>query len=280
MTSVAFYNGASLIGTATSAPYTTNWTQVPAGSYSLTAVATDNQTVTTTSAPVNITVQAAPAGAPAGLYFIHPDHLNTPRIITNQAGRVVWAWDNTDPFGNNTPNENPNGAGQFTCNLRLPGQYFDKETNLHYNYFRDYDPAIGRYVQSDPIGLMGGINTYTYVGGNPISRRDPKGLIDNDFSDLTRPSGSDGEEKLPGNPGSPKATCIAQCLAKSASKAVVVSGATYAAAYAAVLLLAPEVTVPATIIIVAGKQRYGIYYITAKIVYTLNDCTKQCDSCR
>jgi RHS repeat-associated protein len=75
------------------------------------------------------------------------------------------------------PNENPQGLGNFTCNLRLPGQYFDRETKLHYNYFRDYDPAVGRYVESDPIGLSGGINTYGYVGGNPLSRSDPSGLV-------------------------------------------------------------------------------------------------------
>jgi RHS repeat-associated protein len=102
---------------------------------------------------------------------VHTDHLNTPRLITNQTGQAVWRWDNTDPFGGNVPDENPSGLGNFTCNLRLPGQYFDKETNLHYNYFRDYDPAIGRYIQSDPLGLLAGINTYAYVGGNPLTGR-------------------------------------------------------------------------------------------------------------
>ena len=91
------------------------------------------------------------------------------------SGRVEWQWDNSDPFGNNLPNENPNGAGAFNFNLRFPGQYFDRETNTHQNYFRDYDPSIGRYVQSDPIGLEGGINTFGYVGGNPLIYTDPTG---------------------------------------------------------------------------------------------------------
>lgn len=96
-------------------------------------------------------------------------------MITDTSGNVVWDWQNTDPFGNNPPNENPSGQGTFENPLRFPGQYADKETNTYYNINRDYDPSIGRYVQSDPIGLEGGINTYTYVEGNPITYTDPTG---------------------------------------------------------------------------------------------------------
>jgi len=103
------------------------------------------------------------------------DHLDTPRLVTDAAGQVRWDWPNTDPFGNNAPNANPAGLGNFAFNLRFPGQYFDVETGLHYNYYRDYDPSIGRYVQSDPIGLRGGINTYGYVEAGPLRFSDPTG---------------------------------------------------------------------------------------------------------
>jgi RHS repeat-associated protein len=109
-------------------------------------------------------------------YFIYADHLNTPRVITDTRNRVVWRWDTGDPFGATPPDENPSRRGTFTFNLRFPGQYFDQETGLHYNYFRDYDPSTGRYVQSDPIGLNGGTNLYEYAFNNPVTFRDPSGL--------------------------------------------------------------------------------------------------------
>ncbi|MGH9894652.1 MAG: RHS domain-containing protein, partial [bacterium] len=88
-----------------------------------------------------LTARPTPNG-PAALYFIHTDHLGTPQVMTNDAQHVVWQADYT-PFGEATlAKEN------ITFNLRFPGQYFDAESGLHYNYFRDYDPSLGRYVQS------------------------------------------------------------------------------------------------------------------------------------
>ena len=110
-----------------------------------------------------------------GQYYVNPDHLGAPLTVTDATGQIVWRWDR-DPYGNGKPNENPSGLGAFTYNLRFPGQYYDKETELHYNYFRDYNPKTGRYVQADPIGLDGGVNLYGYVGGNPITFADETGL--------------------------------------------------------------------------------------------------------
>jgi RHS repeat-associated protein len=104
------------------------------------------------------------------------DHLNTPRLVANSSSTTVWRWEQQEPFGVNAPDENPSSVGMFEFPLRFPGQYADKETNLYYNYFRDYDAIAGRYVESDPIGLDGGINTFAYVSAYPVGLFDSLGL--------------------------------------------------------------------------------------------------------
>jgi len=110
------------------------------------------------------------------VYSIYTDQLNSPRAIADSTGKVLWRWD-SEPFGTTRPNEDVDGDGlAFTYNLRFPGQYYDTETGLHYNYFRDYNPVVGRYLQSDPIGLGGGVNTYLYADANPVITSDKYGL--------------------------------------------------------------------------------------------------------
>lgn len=106
----------------------------------------------------------------------------------------MWRWDQQEPFGNNVPDENPSGLGAFDLPLRLPGQYFDKETGLHYNYFRDYDASIGRYGESDPAGLEPDLNTYAYVRSDPLRLFDEEGL---QAGAIPRP----GSAPFPGIPG-------------------------------------------------------------------------------
>ena len=97
--------------------------------------------------------------------------------MADATGTTVWRWDQAEPFGSDPADENPSGLGTFDLPLRLPGEYFDKETNLHYNYFRDYDPSTGRYGESDPVGLHGGLNTYGYGRADPLHYVDPTGEI-------------------------------------------------------------------------------------------------------
>jgi RHS repeat-associated protein len=149
---VDFFHGSTLLASVTQAPYAYNWMNVAAGSYTITAKAPDDRGAVTLSDPVTVTVTAMPAAAQ--VYYIDSDHVNTPRVITDASNRIVWQWDNSDPFGGNVPQEDPGNTGtRIEFNLRFPGQYFDRETNLHYNCFRKYDPNIGRYIESDPIGL-------------------------------------------------------------------------------------------------------------------------------
>jgi RHS repeat-associated protein len=108
-----------------------------------------------------------------GTYYVHSDAMQAPRVLTNSAGQPVWQA-RYATYG--AAVVNGNGVG-IIYNQRLPGQYFDPESALSYNYMRYYDAALGRYAESDPIGLSGGINLYAYVSGNPISNVDPLGLL-------------------------------------------------------------------------------------------------------
>ena len=109
-------------------------------------------------------------------YYVHSDHLGTPQRLSGDLGQVVWAL-NQSPFGISSVDQDFDGDGiEVEMNLRFAGQYFDRESGLHYNYFRDYDPSAGRYIQSDPIGLAGGLNTYEYVENNPLKYIDRFGL--------------------------------------------------------------------------------------------------------
>ena len=103
------------------------------------------------------------------IYFVHSDHLNVPTVVTDKDKAIVWEG-HRKPFGDTEVT-----VATIEQPFRFPGQYYDSETGLHYNLMRDYDPRLGRYVQSDPIGLGGGVSTYGYGGQNPIMAYDPTG---------------------------------------------------------------------------------------------------------
>ncbi|MES2280545.1 MAG: RHS repeat-associated core domain-containing protein, partial [Pseudomonadota bacterium] len=125
-------------------------------------------------------------------FAIHSDHLGSPRLMTNDLNVAVWQWPysafgETKPTGVLRATPNPNVAitnqpvllratAATEMNLRFPGQYADIEAGNFYNYLREYDAATGRYRQSDPIGLNGGLNRFGYVEGNPLGDIDPFGL--------------------------------------------------------------------------------------------------------
>lgn len=106
------------------------------------------------------------------LYFVHNDHLGRAEVITDTATTVVWRADNY------AFDRSVSSAYSYTYDVGLPGQFWDEEKGNWYNYYRDYDSNSGRYLQSDPLGLGNGANTYTYVSNNPVINIDPLGLFD------------------------------------------------------------------------------------------------------
>ncbi|KGE51450.1 RHS repeat-associated core domain-containing protein, partial [Xanthomonas axonopodis] len=104
------------------------------------------------------------------LHYIEPDHLGSPRVVIDPTRDVaVWTWSlKGEAFGNTAPNQDPDGDGAaLVLDMRFPGQRFDAASGLNQNYFRDYEAATGRYGQSDPIGLEGGLSSYAYVSSRP-----------------------------------------------------------------------------------------------------------------
>ncbi len=112
------------------------------------------------------------ATGPDALCWYVNDHLGTPQRVIDSDKVVIWEG-SQEPFGNTTVSINTLGN-----DFRFPGQQFDNESNLHYNYYRYYDPSIGRYIKPDPIGLNGGINLFGYANSNPINNFDFYGLKD------------------------------------------------------------------------------------------------------
>jgi RHS repeat-associated protein len=105
------------------------------------------------------------------------DHLHTPRLAMDETNTIVWRWD-SNAFGKGGVEKDPDADGsKHNIRLRFPGQYADTESGLYYNWNRYYDPIMGRYITSDPIGLSGGINTYGYALQNPLLYSDYSGLV-------------------------------------------------------------------------------------------------------
>jgi len=138
----------------------------------------------------------------------YPNHLNTPRIVADATGTTVWRWDQAEPFADSPADENPSGLGTFNLPLRLPGQYYDNDTNTAYNYFRIYDPGIGRYVRSDPIGIAGGRNLFAYVGSTPLGSFDFLGLL----TTVYRGPGNYFSDIPPTGPGCTKAVWLGDLI--------------------------------------------------------------------
>jgi RHS repeat-associated protein len=174
------YGASALPGSAERMVYDRN----PLGEYGVTTGAPVQETVWLPDPAAGVALPVAVSMPPVSAtpFYVSPDQLGASHQVTNAVRSAVWSWPH-DPFGNGNP------SGSITYNLRFPGQMANGETSLFNNGFRDYDPSIGRYVQSDPIGLAGGVNTYAYVASGPLNQADFYGLYSTQqlTADLPRP---------------------------------------------------------------------------------------------
>lgn len=164
----------------------------------------------------------------AETYFFHNDHLGTPQSVSDTDQEIAWEV-NQQPFGEGVITTNT-----VEQNIRFPGQYADVETGLSYNYFRTYDSSVGRYSQSDPIGLQGGLNTYSYVSNRPVTYVDPLGLFDWPRwpQSIYNQASSDAQQSgLPGPHNGPQ-DAFRHCLASCESSRVNGEAATQCIAWA------------------------------------------------
>jgi RHS repeat-associated protein len=142
------------------------------------------------------------------IYFLHDDRLGTPQAATDSTQSLVWST-SYQPFG-----QSSNAPATITQNLRLAGQESDLETGFNHNGFRNYIPALGRYLESDPIGLVGGMNRYAYVSGNPLKSIDPLGLCElgdwlaEQVQELLGPSAANKAQMIGAEEGSATAAAL------------------------------------------------------------------------
>ena len=166
---MAFYSGATLLSTKTSAPYSYSWTNVPGGSYAITAVATDNSGNTTTSSTVNVNV-----GTVVKITYLHNDFSGSPIAATDSAGAILWK-ENYRPYGDK---RNVQAAG-LSNRQWFHGKPVDEDTGLSYFGARYYDATLGRFMGVDPVTFQVGnyhsFNRYAYGNNNPYRFTDPDG---------------------------------------------------------------------------------------------------------
>jgi RHS repeat-associated protein len=140
--------------------------------------------------------------SPKKLYAVHVDHLNRPIMLTDAAKTNVWSA-SYEPFG-----KVRTLTGTVTQNLGLPGQWFQLEHGLAYNWHRHYDPTTGRYTTPDPLGFVDGPSVFAYVGSSPQTKVDPSGLLIGGLGSASALSSSSCNIEQIGNKKSPTLFCI------------------------------------------------------------------------